>query len=79
VKGINFVSCIYQSQDVSFPVEFELVRKTERYTNHKDGKEKSRSDKTKNGMYRDLLQQTVKNQIPFKLRSTISGLLLPKT
>jgi hypothetical protein len=43
-----------------------LVRKTERYTDSKDGKEKRRADKTKNEMYRDLLQQAVKNKIPFK-------------
>ena len=62
VKGINFVTCLYHSQGVSLPVGFELVRKTERYTDPKDGKEKRRSDKTKNEMYRDLLQQAVKNQ-----------------
>lgn len=66
VKGINFVTCLYHSQGVSLPVGFELVRKTERYTDPKDGKEKRRADKTKNEMYRDLLQQVVKNQIPFK-------------
>jgi len=66
VKGINFVTCLYHSQGVSLPVGFELVRKTERYIDPKDGKEKRRSDKTKNEMYRDLLQQAVKNQIPFQ-------------
>jgi hypothetical protein len=66
VKGINFVTCLYHNQDVSLPVGFELVRKTERYLDPKDGKEKRRADKTKNAMYRDLLQQAVKNQIPFK-------------
>jgi DDE superfamily endonuclease len=66
VKGINFVTCLYHNQGVSLPVGFELVRKTKRYTDPKDGKEKRRSDKTKNEMYRDLLQQAVKNQIPFK-------------
>ena len=66
VKGINFVSCLYHNQGVSLPVGFELVRKTERYTDPKDGKEKRRADKTKNEIYRDLLQQAVKNQIPFK-------------
>jgi len=66
VKGINFVSCLYHSQGVSLPVGFELVRKTQRYIDPKDGKEKRRSDRTKNEMYRDLLQQAVKNQIPFK-------------
>jgi hypothetical protein len=66
VKGINFVTCLYHNQGVSLPVGFELVRKTGRYTDPKDGKEKRRSDKTKNEIYRDLLQQAVKNQIPFK-------------
>lgn len=66
VKGLNFVTCLYHSQGVSLPVGFELVRKTERYTDPKDGKDKRRSDKTKNDMYRDLLQHAVKNQIPFK-------------
>jgi hypothetical protein len=41
------------------------VRKTERYTDPKTGKEKRRSNKTKNEIYRDLLYQAVKNQIPF--------------
>jgi len=66
VKGINFVTCLYHSQGVSLPVGFELVRKTHRYIDPKNGKEKRRSNKTKNEMYRDLLQQAVKNQIPFK-------------
>jgi hypothetical protein len=66
VKGINFVTCLYHSQGVSLPVGFELVRKTQRYIDPKNGKEKRRSDKTKNEMYRDLLQQAMKNQIPFK-------------
>jgi hypothetical protein len=66
VKGINFVTCLYHNRGVSLPVGFELVRKTERYTDPKTGKEKRRADKTKNEIYRDLLQQTEKNQIPFK-------------
>lgn len=65
-KSINFVSCLYHSQGVSLPVGFELVCKTERYTDPKGGKEKRRADKTSNEMYRDLLQQAVKNRIPFR-------------
>jgi hypothetical protein len=48
VKGINFVTCLYHSQGISLPVGFELVGKTERYTDPEDGKEKRRADKTKN-------------------------------
>jgi len=66
VKGINFVTCLYHNRNVSLPIGFELVYKTERYTDPKDGKEKRRSSRTKNEMYRDLVQQAVKNQILFK-------------
>lgn len=66
VKGINFVTCLYHNQGISLPVGFELVQKTQHYTDPKDGKEKRRADKTKNEMYRGLLQQAVRNQIPFK-------------
>jgi hypothetical protein len=66
IKGINFVTSLYHSQGVSLPVGFELVRKTETYTDPKSGKGKRRSPRTKNEMYRDLMAQAVKNQIPFQ-------------
>jgi len=66
VKGINFVTCLYHCQGVSLPIGFEIVRKTEKYLDPKSGKEKRRSSRTKNEMYRNLMAQAVKNQIPFK-------------
>jgi hypothetical protein len=66
LKGINFVTCLYHSLGVSLPVGFELVAKTERYTDPKSQKEKRRSKRTKNEMYRDLVQQANQNQIIFK-------------
>lgn len=66
VKGINFVTSLYHCQGISLPVGFEIVEKTERYTDPKDGKEKRRSRRTKNEMYRDLLWQAVRNQILFE-------------
>lgn len=66
VKGINFVSCLYHNRGMSLPVGVELVRKTEQYVDPESGKEKRRSDRSKNEMYRDLLQQAVKNQVSFK-------------
>ena len=65
IKGINFVTCLYHSQGVSLPVGFEIVAKTEIYLDPKDGKEKRRSKRTKNEMYRDLVRQAVQNQIVF--------------
>ena len=66
VKGINFVSCLYHNAGVSLPIGFELVAKTEHYTDPKDGTEKRRSPKTKNEYYREMTHQAVRNQIQFK-------------
>ena len=66
VKGINFVSVVYHNRNVTFPVGYQLIAKTERYIDAKTGKEKRRSLQTKNEYYRELLAQTVKNAIPFK-------------
>jgi hypothetical protein len=66
VKGINFVSCLYQNQGVSLPIGFELVAKTEKYLDKKSGKEKRRSTTTKNEMALEMITQAVKNQVKFK-------------
>ena len=66
VKGINFVSCLYQNQGISLPIGFELVSKTEKYIDKKTGKEKRRSTKTKNEMALEMIAQAVKNQVKFK-------------
>jgi DDE superfamily endonuclease len=66
VKGINFVTCLYHNARVSLPIGFELIAKTEHYTDPKDGKEKRRSPKTKNEYYREMSQQALRNQVVFK-------------
>jgi len=48
VKGINFLTTLYYAQDVALPVTFEIVSKTETYIDKKTGKEKRRSEHTKN-------------------------------
>ena len=65
VKGINFITSLYTVGEVSLPVTFRLVAKTEQYTDEK-GQLKRRSPVTKNEHYRDMLQQCVRNRIPFK-------------
>lgn len=65
VKGINFVTCLYHSLGASLPVGFEIVAKTECYTDPKSGKQKRRSNRTKNEMFRALTRQALKNEIPF--------------
>lgn len=66
VKGINFLSALYHGQGVSLPVGFQVVAKTEYYTDKKDGKTKRRSPVSKNDHYQALLRQAKHNQIPFE-------------
>ena len=65
IKGINFITVLYHVQEISLPVGYHLVTKTEVYTDKKTGKEKRRATVTKNEIYRQLLQQAAHNQIPF--------------
>lgn len=69
VKGINFVSCLYQNtfqhQSLALPIGFQLVAKTEKYIDKKTQKEKRRSPITKNEMAREMIAQAVKNQVQF--------------
>jgi hypothetical protein len=66
VKGINFVTALYHVQNLSLPVGYELIEKTEHFVDKKTGKDKRRSTVTKNEIYQDLLRQAVRNQIPFR-------------
>ncbi len=66
VKGINFITALYHVEDMSLPVGYHLVEKTEVYTDKKTDKQKRRSPVTKNEVYRDLVRQAANNQIPFK-------------
>jgi DDE superfamily endonuclease len=66
LKGINFLTALYSSQEVSLPVGFHLVAKTEKYLDSKTQKEKRRSPVTKNEVCRTLIKQAVKNHLPFR-------------
>ena len=65
VKGVNFISANYCYEGGSLPVAVDFVRKPLLVTDKKTGKEKRKSDKTKNCMYRELLQVTMDNGINF--------------
>lgn len=54
VKGINFVSLLYEHQGVRLPIDVEIVAKTEHYVDAKSGKLKRRSPRTKNAMFRQM-------------------------
>lgn len=66
VKGINFLSALYHAGELSLPVGFSIVAKTEYYIDKKDGKQKRRSPIRKNEHYQRLVRQAVVNQIPFQ-------------
>ncbi len=66
VKGINLLSALYLSQDVSLPVAFHLIHKTERVTDKKTGKERWQSKLTKNEIARDMIASVRQKQIPFR-------------
>ena len=64
VKGVNFLSAVYHSNDVSLPIAVEYVHKTIPSINKK-GKIVKKSARSKNEMYRDILRQASYN-IEFK-------------
>ena len=65
VKGINFITALYTVGEVSLPVTYRLVTKTESHID-KQGKRKRRSCVTKNEHFRTMLQNCVRNRIPFR-------------
>ncbi len=66
VKGMNLLSTLYQVGDVSIPVAFELVKKTEWVFNKKKGKWQRKSLLTRNEHYRRMLKACAKNRIGFR-------------
>lgn len=72
VKGINILNFAYHStlpdgQDVTLPVAFEIIEKTEEWYDKKDGKVKRRSPVTKNEMVRQRLYVLTRhNQIKYR-------------
>jgi hypothetical protein len=66
VKGINFLSALYVTDQGALPVAFDLVTKVEAYVDEKTGNLKRRSSTSKNERYRMLLRVVVHNQIKFR-------------
>lgn len=65
VKGINLVSALLVLGDVSVPVAYEPVVKTLR-CEVKTGKQVYRSERTKNGMFREMVSACVGNKLRFR-------------
>ncbi len=65
VKGINLLNCLYNADNISIPVSFELIHKPIKFTDPKTGKEKRRSEVTKNELMRDMINTCMQNQLDF--------------
>lgn len=65
VKGINFLTTLYCTDEVSLPVAFALVEKDEEFID-KAGKLKRRATVSKNTHYQAMLKACLKNQMPFR-------------
>lgn len=65
VKGVNLMSALYQVGEMSVPVAFELVKKTEWAFNEKKGGWQRKSPLSKNELYREMLKACQKNRIEF--------------
>ncbi|MCA1626968.1 MAG: transposase [Acidobacteria bacterium] len=66
VKGINFLTALYQVPTAALPVAFDLVTKTIPYIDKKTGKAKRKSAVTKNERFRMLLHVCHHNQLQFQ-------------
>ena len=66
LKGINFLTALYYNDEVSLPVAFQLIAKTETYVDAKSGQTKRRSPQTKNEYYRTMVTTCVRNHLRFR-------------
>ena len=66
VKGINLLSTLYRVGEVSIPVAFEMVKKTQWVFNKKKDRWQRKSLQTKNELYRRMLEACAKNRIEFR-------------
>src|SRR5207253_10849922 len=66
IKGINFLSALYVTEQGALPVAFDLVTKMEAYVDEKTGTLRRKSSMSKNERYRSLLRVCVHNQIKFR-------------
>lgn len=65
VKGINSLNAMIRYGDFAMPIRYGVVKKDIRYFDEKEQREKRRASRSKNDMFRDLIEQTVKNKVPF--------------
>ena len=65
IKGINIINLLYCTEELSIPVGYETVKKTI-LQKSVGGKDKRKSEQTKNEILRQLLGRAVENELMFK-------------
>lgn len=65
VKGVNILSGLIRYGDIALPIAYEVIHKDLHFCDIKTKKEKRQSSKTKNQLFRAMIQQGVNNQVLF--------------
>lgn len=66
LKGINFLTALFNTPKGSCPISYVPVRKTELVQNKKTGKQKRKSTVSKQEHFRNLIKVAIDNNIDFK-------------
>jgi len=66
VKGINLLNALYHASDVTIPVGFEVITKPIQFCDINTRQVKRMSTVTKNELMRGMIQQCLKNRLPFR-------------
>jgi hypothetical protein len=66
VKGINFLTCLYRTDEVALPVAYQLIQKSEWETDKKTKKLKRVCPQTKNDYFREMVAIGISNQLIFR-------------
>jgi hypothetical protein len=65
VKGINFLSLLYSSGELSVPINVHVIEKTVEYTNE-SGETKYKSPQTKNQITQQMVRETKRQHVPWR-------------
>jgi len=65
IKGVNIVTCLYNSSGLSLPISFEVITKPISYDIETQESIRNKSDVTKNEILCNMLDVAVKNQVKF--------------
>lgn len=66
IRGINQLTALYYNQGISVPVSYSLITKPDKIVDSKTGKPKRVSAVTKHDLFRNLVTQSIYNNLLFK-------------